>query len=131
MYAAHKQLCICYLNCVLIYECFSYLYLIQEGLRQGFQLEEIQLAAKIKRGRACDFLLKEWGHYVERTAFRINQISADIHKKKNISGNIGNPQRREVVQFLIEEHGDCEKAAQKCCDSRMKKVVLHISVILS
>ena len=100
---------------------------MQEGLRQGFQLEEIQLAVKMQRGYgACNFLLKEWSHYIERTTFLVNQIGTEIHRKKNITGSIGNPQRREIVQFLVEEHGDCEKAAQKCCDSRMKKVVFCI-----
>ena len=87
-------------------------------------LEEIQLASKMSHGYKshCDFLLREWNGMIERTSFRITQLGEESHRSKRMTGTIGKPKRREIVNALIEEHGDCEKAAQRCCTNRIKMV---------
>ena len=87
-------------------------------------LEEIQLASEMRHGYRshCDFLLKEWNAIIERTSFRIIQLGNEFHRNKRMSGTIGKPKRKEIVTALIEEHGDSEKAAQRCCTNRIKMV---------
>ena len=87
-------------------------------------LEEIQLASEMRHGYQthCDFLQREWNSIIERTTFRVDQLGEEYHRKKNISGNIGKAKKQEIVKALIEEHGDCERAAQKCCANRMRMV---------
>ena len=105
----------------------SYLLLLQDGLRNGYKLEEIQVATELQHNyqRPSDFLAREWNNYVERTMFLVNQLSIEEHKKRKMTGNIGNPDRREIIQYLIEEGGNCDKAAQKCCASRLKMVHMY------
>ena len=87
-------------------------------------LEEIQLASEMRHEYRsnCDFLLREWNAIIERTSFRVTQLGEDFHKNKRMSGTIGKPKRKEIVTALIEEHGDSEKAAQRCCTNRIKMV---------
>ena len=87
-------------------------------------LEEIQLASKMSHGYKshCDFLLREWNGMIERTSFRITQLGEEFHRNKRMTGTIGKLKRKEIVNALIEEHGDSEKAAQKCCKNRIKMV---------
>ena len=54
--------------------------------------------------------------------FIVNQLSEAEHKKRRMTGSIGQPRKGEIVQYLIEEGGNCERAAQKCCDNRLKMV---------
>ena len=87
-------------------------------------LEEIQLASKIghRYQSHCDFLQREWNTCIERTSFRVVQLGEEFHRKKRMSGNIGKPMKKEIVKVLIEEHGDTEKAAQRCCTNRLNMV---------
>jgi len=45
-----------------------------------------------------------------------------------MTGTIGRPKRKEIVKVLIEEGGDCDKAAQKCCMNRMKMVCICFEI---
>ena len=87
-------------------------------------LEEIQLASKMRHGYKshCDFLQREWNSMIERTSFRVTQLGEEFHRNKRMTGTIGKTKRKEIVKALIEEHGDSEKAAQKCCTNRIKMV---------
>ena len=87
-------------------------------------LEEIQLATELRHGHQthCDFLQREWNSYIERTLFRVDQLGEEFHRKRRMTGNIGKPKRNEIIKALIEERGDCEKAAQRCCTNRIKMV---------
>ncbi|XP_065915142.1 uncharacterized protein [Dysidea avara] len=102
---------------------------IKEGLRQGFQLEEIQLATQLQHGyrSPSSFLLREWHNYIERTKFQAGQYSDEEHRKRRMFGSIGRPNRKEIVKVLIEEGGDCDRAARKCCMNRMKMILEIIS----
>ena len=60
--------------------------------------------------------------------FLVNQLSEAEHKKRRMTGSIGQPRKGEVVQYLIEEGGNCERAAQKCCDNRLKMVKASINI---
>ena len=70
----------------------------------------------------CDFLLKEWNSIIEQTSFYFTELGEEFHRSKKMTGSIGKPKRKEIVNALIEEHGDCEKAAQRCCTNRIKTV---------
>lgn len=98
--------------------------MLQEGLRRGYKLEEIRVATELPHSfhRPCDFLSREWNNYIDRTMFLVNQLSEAEHRKRRMTGSIGQPRRGEIVQYLIEEEGSCERAAQKCCDNRLKMV---------
>ena len=88
-------------------------------------MEEIQLASKLGHGYQthCGFLQREWkDSFIELTAFRVEQLGEEFYRKKRVSGNIGKPLKNEIVKVLIEEHGDIEKAAQRCCANRLKMV---------
>ena len=39
-----------------------------------------------------------------------------------MTGSIGIPKKSEIIKALIEERGDCEKAAQRCCTNRINMV---------
>lgn len=93
-------------------------------------LEEIQLASEIRHGYQThyEFLQREWRTYIERTSFRVNQLGEEFHREKRMSGSIGRPKRNEIVRALIEEHGDCEKAAQRCCKNRINMVCLKVTI---
>ena len=84
-------------------------------------LEEIQLDSDRYKSH-CDFLLRKWNPIIEHTSFRVIQLDKEYHRNKRMSGTIGKPKRKEVVNALIEEHGDSERAAQRCCTNRIKKV---------
>ena len=70
----------------------------------------------------CHFLQREWNAIIEHTSFRIIQLGEEFYRNKRMSGTIGKPKRKEVVTALIEERGDSEKAAQRCCINRIKMV---------
>ena len=82
------------------------------------------MATQLQHGyrSPSDFLLREWHDYIERTKFRAGQYSDEEHRKRRMTGSIGRPNRKEVVKVLIEEGGDCDRAARKCCMNRMKMV---------
>lgn len=54
--------------------------------------------------------------------FTVGQLSDAEHKKRKMTGSIGRPGRGEIVRYLIEEGGNCERAAQRCCENRLKMV---------
>ena len=87
-------------------------------------MEEIQLASEMSHGYKshCDFLLKEWNSIIERTSFHFTQLGEEFHRNKRTTSTIGKPKRKEIVKALIEEHGDSEKAAQRCCTNRIRTV---------
>ena len=87
-------------------------------------MEEIQFASKIGHGYQthCDFLQREWSTCIERTSFHVQQLGKEFYRKKRISGNIGKPMKNEIAKVLIEENGDTEKAAQRCCTNRINMV---------
>ena len=95
-------------------------------MKCNFTIEEIQLASEIghRYQTHYEFLQKEWNTYIERTTFRVNQLGEEFHREKRMTGSIGRPKRNEIVRALIEECGDCEKAAQMCCKNRINMVGL-------
>ena len=95
-------------------------------MKCNFTIEEIQLASEIghKYQTHYEFLQREWNTYIERTSFRVNQLGEEFHREKRMNGSIGRPKRKEIVRVLIEEHGDCEKAARKCFENRINLVCL-------
>ena len=105
---------------------FVFFILLQEGLRCGYKLEEIRVATELQHDfhKPCEFLSREWNNYIDRTVFLVNQLSEAEHRKRKMTGSIGRPNRREIVKYLIEESGNCERAAQKCCNNRLKMVKL-------
>ena len=84
------------------------------------------MASQLQHGyrSASEFLSREWHDYIERTIFQAGQYSDDEHRKRRMNGSIGRPYRNEIVKVLIEERGDCDKAAHKCCMNRMKMVII-------
>ena len=87
-------------------------------------MEEIQLATRLQHGyrSPCDFLKREWNGYIEQTMFQAVQYSDEEHRKRRMNGSIGQLNKNEIVKVLIEEGGDCNKAAQRCCMNRMRMV---------
>ena len=89
-------------------------------------MDELQLAtelfARYNRRTPYDFLQYEWRNLIDHAWYRAGEIDRSEHQKRKMVGGIGHPSKEEVRKLLIEEYGDCERAAKKCCETRMRKV---------
>ena len=89
-------------------------------------MRELQLATELftryNRRSPFDFLQNEWRNLIDHAWYQVSEIGKVEHQKRKMVGGIGRPSKEEVRKLLIEERGDCQRAAKKCCETRMKKV---------